>query len=242
MATILRFYGISFFEIEAEGRKILVDPIIRNNRLCPIRVEDVVKADIIFVTHGAADHMGDAIEIQERTGAIIVSDIAVRLHALRSGVKEDKVIALCWGDRTEIGGVGIQVVECRHLSFFKSGDTHLSGLPLSFVIYPEEGTRIYNVGDSALFSDMRLIGELYQPNVALIPIGGSFGLTGGLTHLAPREASLCAQWVSPGVVIPTHFDSESTEAGEFADRVKELAPAIKVVILKPGEAFTFSPP
>ena len=241
MVTTFRYYGISFFQIEAQGCKILVDPCITANRLCPVKVEDVVEADIILVTHGAADHMGDAVEIQQRTGATIVSDPSVRLHALTHGVKEDRLITVAWGDLAEVGGVKIQCVECRHVSFFKSKDIYISGLPLSFVIYSEEGTRIYNVGDSALFSDMKLIGELYRPNVALVPIGGSRALTGGLTHLAPREASLCVQWISPEVVIPTHFDPESTGADKFVDRVRDLAPTVKVVILKPGGVFTFDP-
>ena len=238
MATVFRYSGISFFEIEAQGRKILVDPCIRQNCICPLKVEDITEADVILVTHGVPDHMGDALEIQERTGATIVSGPGVRVHALSHGVNEDKVISVLWGDCIEVEGYKIQAVECRHASFFKSKDQYISDLPLSFIIYPEEGTRIYNVGDSALFSDMKLIGELYRPNVALVPVGGIPVLTGGLTHLAPREASLCVQWVNPDVVIPTHY-LEPTEASQFADRVKNIAPTIKVEILRPGETFIF---
>ena len=241
MSTTFKYYGISFFEIETQGCKILVDPCISTNRLCPVRVEDVTEADLILVTHGAADHMGDAIEIQKRTGAILISDPAVRLHALRHEVKEDKVISGLWGDVIEIGGIKIQIVECRHISFFKSGDMYISGLPLSFVIYADERTRIYNVGDSALFSDMKLIAELYRPNVALVPVGGQPELTGGFAHLAPREAALCVQWVGPEVVIPTHFDPKGAEANEFTTLVGALAPTVKPVVLEPGKAFTYNP-
>jgi len=238
MATIFKYYGISFFEIEAQGRKILVDPCIRKNRICPIKVEDIIEADLILVTHGVPDHMGDALEIQKRTGATIISGPGVRVHALNNGVDEDKVIALIWGDHIDVGGIGIRAVECRHLSFFKSKDQYISCLPLSFIIYPEDGTRIYNIGDTSLFSDMKLIAELYRPNIALVPVGGTPVLTGGLTHLPPREASLCVQWVGPEVVIPTHY-LEPAEADEFADIVSGIAPAVKVAILKPGEAFIF---
>ena len=241
MATVFKFYGISFFEIEAQGRKILIDPCITANSLCPITVDDVLDADTILVTHGAPDHMGDAIEIQRRSGAVLVCGPGVRVHALSHGVDEDRIICVLWGDLIEVGGIGIQCVECRHVSFFRSGDSYISGLPLSLVITTEQGTRVYNVGDSALFSDMRLIGELYRPNVALVPIGGRPDLTGGWTHLAPREASLCVQWVAPELVIPTHFDPHTSEADQFKARVKELAPTVKVEIIQPGEAFTFSP-
>jgi len=244
MTTSFRFYGISFLEIEVQGMqgsKVLVDPCITRNPLCPIKVEDVLEADIILVTHGAPDHMGDAIEIQKRTGATLVSDPGVRVHALANGVSENKIIALLWGDFIEVGGVRIQCVECRHLSFFKSKDTYISGLPLSFIIYPEEGTRIYNVGDSALFSDMKLIGELYRPNIAFVPIGGKPELTGGWAHMKPREASFCVQWVRPEIVVPTHFDPKSNKGTEFTDIVRQLTPTVKVVTLEPGKAFTFNP-
>ncbi len=240
MSTTLKYYGISFFEIEAQGRKILVDPCITANRLCPLKVEDIGQADIILVTHGAKDHMGDAIDLQKATNATLVCDPAVKVHAIRNGVAKDKVINMLWGDLIHIDEVSIQAVECRHISFLASGDTHLTGLPLSFIIYPEEGTRIYNVGDSALFSDMKLIGELYQPNIALVPVGGSPELTGGWAHLPPREASLCVQWVRPEIVIPTHFDPDSDEGEQFAGRVRELVPGTRVELLKPGESFVFN--
>ena len=89
MATTFRYYGISFFEIETPQHKILVDPCITSNRICPIKVEDVKAADIILVTHGARDHMGDAIELQKATGATLVSEPAVKAHALRNGIEKE---------------------------------------------------------------------------------------------------------------------------------------------------------
>ena len=96
MTTRFTFYGISFFAIEAGGRTILVDPCIRHNRTCPIAVEDVKRADLILVTHGAPDHMGDAMELAQRTGATLVSAPGVRVHALASGVPEDKTVSVLW--------------------------------------------------------------------------------------------------------------------------------------------------
>jgi L-ascorbate metabolism protein UlaG (beta-lactamase superfamily) len=168
-STKLKYYGISFFEIEAQGHRIIIDPCVTNNRLCPIKVADIDQADIILVTHGAKDHMGDAIDIQKATHATIVCDPAVKVHAIRNGVHEDKVISVLWGDLIQIGAVYIQAVECRHISFLASGDTYLSGLPLSFIVYPEEGTRIYNVGDSALFSDMKFF-LTHNPITPILPL------------------------------------------------------------------------
>jgi L-ascorbate metabolism protein UlaG (beta-lactamase superfamily) len=241
MTTTFTYYGISFFQIEAQGRKLLVDPCITHNRLCPIKVEDIKGADIILVTHGAQDHMGNAIEIQKRTNAILISDPAVITHAISNGVKAEKTIRLLWGDLIEVEGVRVIGVECRHISFFKSKGGYLSGMPLSFVIYPEEGTGIYNVGDSALFSDMKLIGELYRPNVALIPIGGKPELTGGWSHMRPREAALCANWIRPEVIIPVHYDPASDESSQFKNEISKLHIDARVIALKPGETFSCTP-
>ncbi|MEM3384430.1 MAG: metal-dependent hydrolase [Nitrososphaeria archaeon] len=241
MVTKIKFYGISFFEIEANGTKILIDPCVEGNILCPIKVEDIKQADLILVTHGAPDHMGNAIEIQKRTKATLVSGPGVREHALRLGVEKDNAISVLWGDSIKIKGVNIQCVECRHISFFKSGEIFISDLPLSYIICPEEDVRIYNMGDTALFSDIRLIGELYQPNIMLVPIGGSPKLTGGWTHLAPREASLAVQWVHPEIAIPTHFDPNSDEVNDFIKRVSLLSPATKVVVLGIGEELIYIP-
>ncbi|MEM3404274.1 MAG: metal-dependent hydrolase [Nitrososphaeria archaeon] len=241
MTTKFRFYGISFLEIETRGKKIIIDPCVEGNPLCPIKLDDITKADLILVTHGAPDHMGNAIEIQKRTGATLVSAPGVREHALRLGVAKEKAISVLWGDFIEVKSIKIQCVECRHISFFKSGDIFISDLPISFIVSPEDGVRVYNLGDTAIFSDMKLIGELYQPNIALVPIGGAPKLTGGWTHLAPREASLAVQWVHPEIVIPTHFDPNSNEAKDFIGRVRSLSPITKVIALNPGEEFIYTP-
>jgi len=241
MTTTLTYYGISFFKIETKGKKMLVDPCISNNRLCPIALGDIVDADTILVTHGAPDHMGNAIEIQKQTGAMLVSDPAVITHAINNGVDEKRTIRLLWGDLVEVNGINVLGVECRHISFFKSKEGYLSGMPLSFLIYPEKGTCIYNVGDSAIFSDMKLIGELYHPNIALVPIGGKPELTGGWAHMRPREASLCVNWTNPEVAIPVHYDPATVEASDFRSEVNRLSPKVDIVLLQPGETFTFEP-
>ncbi|MCW4037422.1 MAG: metal-dependent hydrolase [Candidatus Bathyarchaeota archaeon] len=235
-----RYLGISFFELTTgNGVKILIDPCITKNVLCPIVVDDVTDVDLILVTHGAPDHMGDAIEIQKKTGATLVSDSAVKIHAERMGVENDKVISILWGDQIEVQGVTVKAVECRHINLFQSGDRYLSGIPLSFIIHPEDGVRIYNAGDTALFSDLKLIGRLHRPNIALIPIGGAPELTGGYSHLPPQEASLAAQWIGADVVIPTHYQPDAEEVAAFTKYLTLLAPSIRVLAMKPGDTRTY---
>ncbi|MEE8570911.1 MAG: metal-dependent hydrolase [Candidatus Bathyarchaeia archaeon] len=242
MTVTFRYLGISFFELTTgNGTKILIDPCITKNTLCPITIDDVIDVDLILVTHGAPDHMGDALEIQKKTGATLVSDAAVKAHAIRMGVDKDKVISILWGDQIEVQGVTVKAVECRHINFLQSGDLYLSGIPLSFIIYPEDGVRIYNAGDTALFSDLKLIGRLYRPNIALIPIGGTPELTGGYSHLPPQEAALAAQWIGADVVIPTHYQPDTEEVAVFTKYLSLLTPSIHVLAIKPGDTRTYDP-
>ena len=120
MVTI-RYFGISAFELITDtGVKILIDPCISNNALSPIGIDNFSDIDLILVTHGAPDHLGDEIEIQQQTNATLISGPAVRVHAWKQGVSKKKVIALLWGDKIEIQGITVKGVECRHISFFKS--------------------------------------------------------------------------------------------------------------------------
>jgi len=242
VTTTLRYFGVSAFEIASRrGTRIIVDPFISKNPICPVKLENITKADLIVVTHGAADHMGDAVELQKRTGATLVCGSDVRVHAVRNGVPRERIVSMLWGDKVEVKGIDFKCVECRHISFFQSGDSYLSGVPLSYVISPDPGVRIYNVGDTALFSDMKLIGQLYRPNLALMPIGGSPSVTGGFGHLQPYEAALATQWVGPEVVIPVHYAPDSNDAQLFAEHLRLLAPTVKLRVLKPDETFDFSP-
>ena len=232
----IEYFGISAFRLITEaGISILIDPCITHNSLCPIGINDISDIDLILVTHGAPDHMGDAIELQKQTNATLISGPAVRVHAWKHGVSQNKTIAILWGDQIESHGISIRAVECRHVSFFQSTDGYLTGLPLSFIITPEEDARIYNAGDTALFSDLKLIGTLYQPNIAFIPIGGTPELTGGYSHLPPREAALATQWINADYVIPTHYQPGTDETARFQRHLQLLTPATQLLVLQPGE-------
>jgi len=242
MTTTLKYFGISAFEITNESQThALVDPFITHNPLCPLKLEEIGDVDLVLATHGAQDHMGDAVAIAKEKGASLVCGPEVRFHAVKNGVNDAKIITVLWGDYVEVLGIGIQTVECRHVSFLRSGDICLAGIPLSFIITPETGTRIYNMGDTAIFSDMRLIAELYDPNILLVPVGGGPQTTGGYAHLAPREASLATQWIMPEYAIPVHYGRDSAEPVEYQNYVHTLAPTVKTHIMRPGESVTYNP-
>ena len=242
MTTTFKFLGVSAFEIaNGEGIKILVDPFITGNPLCPVTLDEMTDIDMILVTHGASDHMGDAITIAKRQETLLVCGKDVGIHASKNGVGKEKITPVLWGDHIEHLGVKIQTVECRHMSLLESNGICLTGIPLSFIISPENGTRIYNVGDTSIFSDMKLIAELYDPNILLIPVGGEPETTGGYAHLSPREAALATQWVLPELSIPVHYGLGSREPADYEDYTRLLAPTVKVHQMKPGETAIYDP-
>lgn len=242
MTTTFKFLGVSAFEIaNDEGVKMLVDPFITGNPLCPVKLDELTGVDMILVTHGASDHMGDAITIAKKQETLLICGKDVGIHALNNGVRKDKITEVLWGDQIEHLGVKIQTVECRHMSLLDSNGTRLTGIPLSFIISPENGTRIYNVGDTSIFSDMRLIAELYNPNILLIPVGGEPQTTGGYAHLSPKEAALATQWILPELAIPVHYGADSREPADYENYTRLLTPTVKTYRMKPGETVRYDP-
>lgn len=245
MTITFRYLGISAFEIGETTKKIkiLTDPCISKNILCPITIDDITDVDIILVTHGAVDHMGDAIELQQKTDSYLVCGSDVGVHAKNKGVKKERITPMIWGDEVEVCGIKIKCLECKHISLFHSKTVQpwLTGIPVSFLIHLE-GARIYHVGDTAIFSDLKLFGDLYRPNIALIPVSGSLRVTGGYGHLPPFEAALATQWIGAEIAIPTHYDPEQFEdVSSYAEYVKLLAPSVRVTIMEPGEEVSYNP-
>ncbi|MCX9009834.1 MAG: metal-dependent hydrolase [Candidatus Methanoperedens sp.] len=216
----LKWLGHSCFEL-AETKKVLIDPYISQNPVAP-KVE--VVPDIIAVTHGHADHLGDTVDIARKYGCRVVSIHEVSKYLEAMGIQCEKMNK---GGTVAIEGVRFTMTEAVHSSSIDGGS---AGCPAGFVI--EDNISVYHAGDTALFGDMRLIGELYRPEVALLPIGGRY--TMGI-----REAAIAASLIRPRVVIPMHYNTtpaieQSPE--KFSELVSSLCPS-EVVILKPGESF-----
>jgi len=150
--------GHSGFEIELLNKIVLVDPWLDGNPLAPMRAADLEKADIICVTHDHPDHLGDAIQICKQTEATFVGIHELSVYTQEEGVKEAVGI--------NIGGT-INVKEIR-LSMVQAFHSSKRGAPTGFVI-KAEGKTIYHAGDTSLFGDMRLIGEIHHPDIVLIP-------------------------------------------------------------------------
>jgi len=233
-----QYLGHSSFKIVTEnGTVIYLDPFIEGNPDCPIKLDDIEQADVILVTHGAFDHMGQAIELAKKTGATLVSGPDVRVHASWEGVPDEQSRILAWGGEIEVLDIKIKSLKADHLSFFKSKNGYLSSIPMSFLVTTKDNLRIYAAGDTSIFSDLQLFGQLYRPHIGLIPVGE---FPGYFAELSPSEAALAAKWLCLNVAIPIHYPAKENNGEVFSKICNETAPHIKVNIMKPGDDVSYS--
>lgn len=221
MGTI-RWLGHSGFEIELMNKIALIDPWLDGNPKAPIRASDIKKADVVCVTHDHSDHLGDAFDICKRTEATFVGVHELSVYAQEKGVEEAMGINI--GGTVDVKGIGISMVHALH--------SCTRGAPAGFILR-SEGKTIYHAGDTGLFGDMKFIGEIHRPDVALIPIGGYY-------TMGDREAAEAVKLVKPAVVIPMHYQTFpvlASSAEGFTKIIREVLPEVRVVVLKPGEVY-----
>ncbi|MDO5850029.1 MAG: metal-dependent hydrolase [Methanobacteriaceae archaeon] len=227
----IRWLGHSAFEIISdEGVKILIDPFISNNPVCTIPVEDI-EADIICITHGHSDHFGDAMEIANKTGAVVLTNHEISLFLGNQGID---AIGMNIGGSVSSKGIKFTMLDAKHSSSIDfTEELTTGGNPASFLITLEDGTKIFHAGDTGLFSDLQnVIGKLYKPDIAMVPIGDRF-------TMGPFEAALATMWLSPKLVLPMHYNTFPAVAQDpvvFSNFVKQLAPTVETLILNPLES------
>jgi L-ascorbate metabolism protein UlaG (beta-lactamase superfamily) len=227
MADIkITWLGHAAFLFETR-KKILIDPFISGNPTAPCSPEEL-NPDVIAVTHGHRDHLGDTIEIGKRTGCRIIS-----IHEVANYIKSKGVFAegMNKGGTVNVEEITFTMTDARHSSSIDaSGFSFDGGSPAGFII-KIGGHSIYHAGDTGIFGDMQLIGELYEPELALLPIGDRF--TMGI-----KEAVKAVELIRPDIVVPMHyntFDVIRQDPEEFK-RAVEAKIDTKVIIMEPGES------
>jgi L-ascorbate metabolism protein UlaG (beta-lactamase superfamily) len=251
--TRFRYLGVAAYEIiTRQGQHILIDPFLDENPGSPVKSHELERVDLILVSHAAFDHLGDTEAIARRTGAPVICGGEIKAYLVAKGIPADQIRATTWGIAVEVAGIKVQPVECHHWSQIRMPDgTYASGVPMGFVVYADPDVRFYHYGDTALFSDLRLIADLYQPTIGCVGItqpveilhqvsGPGRLLTG---EMSAREGALAAQWLGLETVLPCHYiNPDCDDVREFRQHLEaarargERVP--DAVVLKPGEIYT----
>ncbi|GAA0456192.1 metal-dependent hydrolase [Alkalibacillus silvisoli] len=191
------FHGHSVVKVETPNHTILIDPFISGNDSCDLEVEGL-KADVILLTHGHNDHVGDTEQIAKKNDALVVAPFELATYLGNKGLNTHPM-HIGGGHQFDFGHV--KLTQAFHGSSYDEEDGTIvyTGMPAGILLTIEDKT-IYHAGDTALFSDMRLIGDLNEINLAFLPIGDNF-------TMGPEDAKLAADWIKADKVVPVHYNT-----------------------------------
>lgn len=212
----------------AKGTNILIDPFIAHNPKYPKGFSLPEKIHYILLTHGHMDHMADAAPVAERHGSEVVAIYELANYFAMKGVT--KTIGMNLGGTVQLDDVAVTMVEAKHSSGAQDENgTHYVGVAAGYVLTLKDGPVLYHAGDTAVFSDMKLIGGLYKPELAMLPIGGHF-------TMGPNEAALAVKLLGVNRVLPLHFGTFPPLKGTPGQLAALVGPEVEVFQIAPGDA------
>ena len=220
----LSYHGHSVVKIKTNDTNILIDPFIRGNGSTDLKVEEE-KPDVILLTHGHNDHVGDTVELAKTNNALVVAPNELADYLSWQGVNTH---AMHIGGSYQFEFGKVKFTQAFHGSSYVTENNEIiyTGMPSGILFYAE-GFTIYHAGDTALFGDMKLIGDRNEIDVAFLPIGDNF-------TMGPEDAAYAVSLLNPKSVVPIHYNTFPViqqDPKHFADLVKNS----KVQILNPGE-------
>lgn len=218
----ISFGGHSCFLLESGSHRIIIDPFLSCNPVAEWAVNEI-DVQFILVTHGHADHLGDTLELAQRTGATVIAPYELALYCSGKGAK---VHPMNVGGSWQFPFGRVKLTQALHGSFIEEGLIY-AGNPCGFLIFMD-GKTIYHAGDTGLFGDMKLIGEYTPVDLALLPIGDNF-------VMGPEDAVLAAEFVKAKHVVPMHYNTFDMIKQDAAVFCQKLAGIAGCTILQPGE-------
>ena len=241
MSVEITWYGQATTTITYDEKVLLVDPWFEGNPLSPIKPEDLEHVDIVAITHGHFDHFGDCLEICKRFDAKLISTPEIAWYADGKGIpRGTQALPLGYGGELTVGAFTLAMVPAVHPTALYGEEWVTQkkyipdGGPASYIISAENKV-IFHAGDTALFSDMKLIADRYQPELGLLPIGGRFTMD-------TTDAATAVQLLGLNNVIPIHYNTFpdlSAEPKDLVDNLKSQKIDAEVIILNPGESFVW---
>lgn len=191
------YHGHSIVKIETNGKTILIDPFINGNDLTDLNVADQ-KADVIVLTHGHNDHVGDTVEIAKANDSLVIATAELATYLSWQGLKTHP---LNLGGAAQFNFGKVKLTQAFHSSSYTTADNEIiyTGMPAGVLLFIE-GKTIYHAGDTSLFSDMKLIGERHPIDLAFLPIGDNF-------TMGPEDAATAVEFLKPKTVVPIHYNT-----------------------------------
>ena len=228
MSLNITFLGHAGFLLSDGSHTIAIDPFLTDNPQAAAKAEEI-NCNYIALTHGHADHVGDTVSIARRNDATVIAAFEICNYMQSQGVQ-----------KVEPGNPGGKIItDFGYVAFTRafhssSYEGIYMGMPTG-VIVNMGGVTFYHCGDTGLFSDMKLIADLYHPDIAAIPVGDRF-------TMGPEQGRIAAEYINPRIAIPIHWGTWPLLTSDISAFTPQTARGTEVRIMKGGESFTFTPP
>jgi len=225
--TSLTWLGHSAFRLDSPGgKRIYVDPFLQGPT-CPDSEREPERVDLILLTHGHVDHVGSTIDLWQKHKARVIAPVELRNWLEAKGVEGGAGNDPNKGGTVNADGIKVTVTNAHHSSSIE--DLYM-GEPCGLVVELEDGKKIYFAGDTCVFGDMQLIRRIYEPDLAVLPIGDHY-------TMGPREAAVACELLGVKRVVPCHWGTFPLLTGR-PEELAKLVPGVRVEQIEPGEAIT----